>query len=99
MTQAAYQPSMLDLADAGPTLGPLPGQIRRHQLSRGAWVDHLPGWVRGSDSVLDTLLTEVPWRAERRTMYDAEVDVPRLLCWYDGASNSPTPCSPPRGPH
>ncbi|MET7705834.1 alpha-ketoglutarate-dependent dioxygenase AlkB [Micromonospora sp. NPDC005413] len=91
MTQAAYQPSMLDLADAGPTLGPLPGQIRRHQLSRGAWVDHLPGWVRGSDTVLDTLLTEVPWRAERRTMYDTEVDVPRLLCWYGGDRQLPHP--------
>ncbi|WP_444950718.1 alpha-ketoglutarate-dependent dioxygenase AlkB [Micromonospora ureilytica] len=91
MTPAAYQPSMLDLADAGPTLGPLPGQIRRHQLSRGAWVDHLPGWVRGSDTVLDTLLTEVPWRAERRTMYETEVDVPRLLCWYGGARQLPHP--------
>ncbi|MFD6565611.1 alpha-ketoglutarate-dependent dioxygenase AlkB [Micromonospora profundi] len=89
MTQAAYQPSMLDLADAGPTVGPLPGQIRRHQLSRGAWVDHLPGWVRGSDAVLDTLLSEVPWRAERRTMYDSEVDVPRLLSWY--AADRPLP--------
>ncbi|KAB1942232.1 alpha-ketoglutarate-dependent dioxygenase AlkB [Micromonospora sp. ALFpr18c] len=91
MTQVAYQPSMLDLADAGPTLGPLPGQIRRHQLSRGAWVDHLPGWVRGSDTVLDTLLTEVPWRAERRTMYDSEVDVPRLLCWYGADRQLPHP--------
>ncbi|WP_406085365.1 alpha-ketoglutarate-dependent dioxygenase AlkB [Micromonospora zamorensis] len=89
--QAAYQPSMLDLADAEPTLGPLPGQIRRHQLSRGAWVDHLPGWVHGSDAVLDTLLTEVPWRAERRTMYDTEVDVPRLLCWYGGDRQLPHP--------
>ncbi|MFF5177933.1 alpha-ketoglutarate-dependent dioxygenase AlkB [Micromonospora sp. NPDC000316] len=91
MTPAAYQPSMLDLADAGPTLGPLAGQIRRHQLSRGAWVDHLPGWVRGSDAVLDTLLSEVPWRAERRTMYDSEVDVPRLLCWYAGDRQLPHP--------
>ncbi|MEU5908164.1 alpha-ketoglutarate-dependent dioxygenase AlkB [Micromonospora sp. NPDC047527] len=91
MTQAAYQPSMLDLADAGPALGPLAGQIRRHQLSRGAWVDHLPGWVRGSDAVLDTLLTEVPWRAERRTMYDSEVDVPRLLCWYAADRQLPHP--------
>lgn len=91
MMQAAYQPSMLDLADAEPTLGPLPGQIRRHQLSRGAWVDHLPGWVHGSDAVLDTLLTEVPWRAERRTMYDTEVDVPRLLCWYGGDRQLPHP--------
>ncbi|MBQ0978739.1 alpha-ketoglutarate-dependent dioxygenase AlkB [Micromonospora sp. M61] len=89
--QAAYQPSMLDLADAEPALGALPGQIRRHQLSPGAWVDHLPGWVRGSDAVLDTLLTEVPWRAERRTMYDTEVDVPRLLCWYGGDRQLPHP--------
>ncbi|MEV6799258.1 alpha-ketoglutarate-dependent dioxygenase AlkB [Micromonospora rifamycinica] len=81
MPQAAYQPSMLDLADAGPTLTPLAG-LRRRVLTRGAWVDHLPGWVHGSDAVLDTLRTGVPWRAERRTMYDAEVDVPRLLCWY-----------------
>ncbi|MGW1451532.1 alpha-ketoglutarate-dependent dioxygenase AlkB [Micromonospora sp. NPDC002411] len=91
MPQAAYQPSMLDLTDTGPTLGPLPGQIRRHQLSRGAWVDHLPGWVHGSDTVLDTLLTEVPWRAERRTMFDNEVDVPRLLCWYDADRQLPHP--------
>ncbi|MGN9918148.1 alpha-ketoglutarate-dependent dioxygenase AlkB [Micromonospora palomenae] len=91
MTQAAYQPSMLDLADAGPSLGPLPSALRRHVLTRGAWVDHLPGWVRGSDAVLDTLLTEVPWRAERRTMYDAEVDVPRLLCWYAGGRPLPHP--------
>lgn len=91
MMQAAYQPSMLDLADAEPSLGPLPGQIRRHQLSRGAWVDHLPGWVRGSDAVLDTLLTEVPWRAERRSMYDTEVDVPRLLCWFGGDRQLPHP--------
>ncbi|MCF0092329.1 alpha-ketoglutarate-dependent dioxygenase AlkB [Micromonospora sp. NPDC049114] len=91
MTQAAYQPSMLDLTDAEPTLGPLPGQLRRHHLSRGAWVDHLPGWVHGSDAVLDTLLTEVPWRAERRTMYDSEVDVPRLLCWYGGDRQLPHP--------
>ncbi|MGS2619278.1 alpha-ketoglutarate-dependent dioxygenase AlkB [Micromonospora sp. LZ34] len=91
MSQAAYQPSMLDLTDAGPALGPLAGDVRRHVLSRGAWVDHLPGWVRGSDQVLDTLLREVPWRAERRTMYDAEVDVPRLLCWYAGGRELPHP--------
>ncbi|MFY1585779.1 alpha-ketoglutarate-dependent dioxygenase AlkB [Micromonospora sp. WMMD734] len=81
MPPAAYQPSMLDLTDTGPTLTPLTG-LRRRMLTRGAWVDHLPGWVHGSDTVLDTLRTDVPWRAERRTMFDTEVDVPRLLCWY-----------------
>ncbi|MGC4888761.1 alpha-ketoglutarate-dependent dioxygenase AlkB [Micromonospora sp. DT227] len=90
MSDVAYQPSMLDLAEHGPTLGPL-ARPARHELSRGAWVDHLPGWVRGSDAVLDTLRHDVPWRAERRTMYDTEVDVPRLLCWYAGGRPLPHP--------
>jgi alkylated DNA repair dioxygenase AlkB len=91
MSGAAYQPSMLDLTESEPILGPLAGGLRRHQLSRGAWVDHLPGWVHGSDPVLETLLRDVPWRAERRTMYDAEVDVPRLLCWYSEHRPLPHP--------
>ncbi|MFG1718670.1 alpha-ketoglutarate-dependent dioxygenase AlkB [Micromonospora chalcea] len=91
MSDVAYQPSMLDLAEQDPTLGPLAGALRRHELSRGAWVDHLPGWVRGSDAVLDTLRHDVPWRAERRTMYDTEVDVPRLLCWYAAGRPLPHP--------
>ena len=89
MTQAAYQPSMLDLADDAPSLGALTGHARRHRLSHGAWVDHLPGWVRGSDLVLQVLLHQVEWRAERRVMYDGEVDVPRLLRWYGGGEPLP----------
>jgi alkylated DNA repair dioxygenase AlkB len=82
MAHLAHQPSMFDLA-AEATLGPLTG-IRRHELTQGAWVDHLPGWVHGSDIVLHTLLAHVDWRAERRRMYDGHVDVPRLLRWYAG---------------
>jgi alkylated DNA repair dioxygenase AlkB len=41
--------------------------------------------------VVDVLLREVPWRAERREMYDAEVDVPRLLCWYGRSTPLPHP--------
>jgi alkylated DNA repair dioxygenase AlkB len=90
MTTLAHQPSMLDLApDAG--LGPLAGRLRRHELTRGAWVDHLPGWVHGSEIVLQTLLTDVDWRAERREMYEREVDVPRLLRWYAGHEELPHP--------
>jgi alkylated DNA repair dioxygenase AlkB len=81
MSVVSHQPSILDLA-AEATLGPLTGRVRRHELSRGAWVDHLPGWVHGSDLVLETLLDGVDWRAERRRMYDGDVDVPRLLRWY-----------------
>jgi alkylated DNA repair dioxygenase AlkB len=85
----AYQPSILDLAPDGPGVAALAGRVRRQELTRGAWVDHLPGWVRGSDAVLRTLLREVDWRAERRTMYDGQVDVPRLLRWYAGHERLP----------
>jgi alkylated DNA repair dioxygenase AlkB len=83
---------MLDLM-AGPsaTLEPLPGRLARHQLTAGAWVDVLPGWVHGSDRVFETLLTEVEWRAERRPMYDGVVDVPRLLRWYGRDEALPHP--------
>jgi alkylated DNA repair dioxygenase AlkB len=90
MAELAHQPSMLDLAEeAG--LSRLAGRVRRHRLDRGAWVDHLPGWVTGSEVVLETLLHDVEWRAERREMYEREVDVPRLLRWYDGDERLPHP--------
>jgi alkylated DNA repair dioxygenase AlkB len=90
MSRVAYQPSMLESAAAEPGLRPLTALIR-HELTRGAWVDYLPGWVHGADTVLQTLLTEVEWRAERRRMYDGDVDVPRLLRWFGGDEPLPHP--------
>jgi alkylated DNA repair dioxygenase AlkB len=86
----AHQPSMWDLAERA-TLGPLAGQVVRHQLSDGAWVDHLPGWVSGSDEVLEVLLGDIGWREDRRQMYEREVAVPRLLRWYGGGEALPHP--------
>ena len=54
-------------------------------------MDHLPAWVVGSDEVLDRLLGAVPWRAERREMYDRVVDVPRLLASYAEPGQLPHP--------
>jgi alkylated DNA repair dioxygenase AlkB len=84
----AHQPSMWDLADE-PTLGPL--TPTRHRLGRGAWIDHLPGWVSGSDAVLEVLLGDIGWRADRRQMYEREVAVPRLLRWYGADETLPHP--------
>jgi alkylated DNA repair dioxygenase AlkB len=84
----AHQPSMWDLAEEA-TLGPL--VATRHHLGRGAWVDHLPGWVQGSDEVLEVLLGDIGWRADRRQMYEREVAVPRLLRWYGEDETLPHP--------
>ena len=56
---------------------------RRTVLGDGAWVDVLPGWLTGAEALFETLVTDVPWHAERRQMYDRVVDVPRLLSFYD----------------
>ncbi|MFI7401214.1 alpha-ketoglutarate-dependent dioxygenase AlkB [Streptomyces sp. NPDC049541] len=71
-------------------LGSLNG-IRRTHLGLGAWIDVLPGWLAGSDILCERLAAEVPWRAERRKMYDQVVDVPRLLAFYGAGDILPHP--------
>ncbi|WP_217242740.1 alpha-ketoglutarate-dependent dioxygenase AlkB [Streptomyces sp. AC555_RSS877] len=71
-------------------LGPLDG-VRRTVLGLGAWIDVLPGWLSGSDELFEQLAAEVPWRAERRKMYDHVVDVPRLLAFYGADDALPHP--------
>jgi alkylated DNA repair dioxygenase AlkB len=77
--------------DPGPALGRLGDSVHRTVLSRGAWVDHRPSWVVRSDALFERLVEVVPWRAERRRMYEREVDVPRLLCFYDEGEPWPDP--------
>ncbi|HVK25750.1 MAG TPA: alpha-ketoglutarate-dependent dioxygenase AlkB [Actinokineospora sp.] len=62
---------------------------RRIHLTEGAWLDVLPGWLHGADDLFERLVDSVPWRAERRAMYDSVVDVPRLLSFYDEHARLP----------
>ena len=90
-----FQASLFDpvAPEAGtvPTLGPLGDTVRRHALSRGAWVDVRPGWVSGSDDLFERVVLDVPWEAERRQMWDNVVDVPRLLRFYGEGEPLPDP--------
>lgn len=77
------QTSLLDGFDCEvPTLGALGDSVVRRWLADGAWVDHRPGWVGGSQPLFDALVDGVAWHAERRQMYDRVVAVPRLLAWF-----------------
>lgn len=85
------QPSLFDDADReGVHLGPLDG-LRRQVLGDGAWLDVLPGWLHGADELFEQLAATVPWRAERREMYERMVDVPRLLASYPADAEPPHP--------
>jgi alkylated DNA repair dioxygenase AlkB len=82
------QESLLDFGDQT-----APGAVRpeRVALSRGAWIDVQRGWLAGSAALFGRLAEGVPWRAERRRMYDKTVDVPRLLCFYGEDAPLPDP--------
>ena len=86
----AFQGSLLDLCgEAGP--GPLGTSVQRTTLARGAWIDVRPGWIVGADALFERLIEAVPWRAEKRHMYDRVVEVPRLLSFYGEGEALPDP--------
>jgi alkylated DNA repair dioxygenase AlkB len=86
----AFQASLLD-AEQDVGLRELGPSVRRTTLAHGAWLDLLPGWVRGADALFERLVGAVPWRAERRQMYEQVVDVPRLLSFYGEGQELPDP--------
>ena len=86
----ALQPSLLDFGDEV-RIGPLGAAVTRTELSDGAWVDTRPGWISGADTLFEHLVHAVPWKAERRRMYDRMVDVPRLLKFYERSEPLPDP--------
>ena len=88
---AGGTPSAGGSAARRPRLASLADSVRRHRLSRGAWVDVRPGWVSGSDDLFAELVRDVPWHAERRQMYERVVDVPRLLKFYGEGERLPHP--------
>jgi alkylated DNA repair dioxygenase AlkB len=56
---------------------------QRRRLAHGAWIDVRAGWLEGGVPLFDELMAVVPWRAERRQMYDRILDVPRLVSFHD----------------
>lgn len=69
-----------------PSLAP-----ERTNLAHGAWVDVQRNWMAEPDDVFDAMASAVPWRAERREMWDKVVDVPRLVHTYLGDHDLPHP--------
>ncbi|HEX2283517.1 MAG TPA: alpha-ketoglutarate-dependent dioxygenase AlkB [Mycobacterium sp.] len=61
----------------------------RRDLGSGAWVDLRSGWLTDADELFDELMDGIPWRAERRPMYDRVVDVPRLVSFHNLVEEPP----------
>ncbi len=84
------QSTLLDAVE-DPAPGPVGRGARRLPLADGAWVDLRMEWLAGGGSLFEALLDGVAWQAERRVMYDAVVDVPRLTRHYGVGEDLPHP--------
>jgi alkylated DNA repair dioxygenase AlkB len=73
-------PQQRSLFDSGePRFDPELARLSRIPLGKGAWIDHLPGWLEGHETLLDQLWATTQWQSHRRHMYERMVDVPRLV--------------------
>lgn len=87
-----WQPSLLDGGASGLENGevgfdPSFAGLVRDELDHGAWVDRVPGWVRGADALFDRLLTNCGWQQHTMWMYEQRVTEPRLTVRYDLADD------------
>jgi alkylated DNA repair dioxygenase AlkB len=55
------------------------GRVTRTMLDSCCWLEQRPGFVQGHAQLFAELQACVAFRAERRMMYEREVDVPRLV--------------------
>jgi alkylated DNA repair dioxygenase AlkB len=56
--------------------------LARTELAGGAWVDHAPRWLAGSDVLFADLVERAPWQQRQRKMYEQVLDEPRLTAWW-----------------
>lgn len=89
---SCWQPSLLDGGAGGLDDGEIAFDLSfaglvRDELGDGAWVDRVPGWVRGADILFDRLLTGCGWQQHTIWMYEQRVTEPRLTARYDLAED------------
>jgi alkylated DNA repair dioxygenase AlkB len=73
-----WQTSLLD-DDPGDGPRADPGFVAsRRRLDDGAWIDHVPGWLEGSDALLTTCVASLPWGQRDERIRGRLVPQPRL---------------------
>jgi alkylated DNA repair dioxygenase AlkB len=76
MDAMTWQPSLL--ASDPPGFDPDLAGLVRTPLDGGAWVDHLPVWLRGADEVFDLATRHLPWGRRTEVLFGERRLQPRL---------------------
>jgi alkylated DNA repair dioxygenase AlkB len=88
--RAPFQASLFASAVAEePSCDPSFAGVRRLALDATAWVDVLPGWLRGADGLMAELVASRRWGQRTRHIYDQEVIEPRLTDRWTEDSGEP----------
>jgi len=78
VVELAWQPSLFDGGDEAPEIDVGFAGRRRIELTDGAWVDVVPGWLRGADGLFERVLANTPWLGHEVRMYERVLPEPRL---------------------
>jgi alkylated DNA repair dioxygenase AlkB len=62
---------------------------RRVDLDATSWIEHVPGWLTGSDELFIEILETATWEQRDRWMYTRRVTEPRLTAEYPDISAVP----------
>jgi alkylated DNA repair dioxygenase AlkB len=63
----------------------------RTPLDAASWVEHVPGWMSGAETVFAELARVVPWKQHRRELYGQWFLEPRLTAEYRDLRDAPPP--------
>jgi alkylated DNA repair dioxygenase AlkB len=80
-----WQPSLF--AQGEPRADPDFSSLVRHQLDETAWVDHVPGWLDGADTLFEDLMRSTPWEATTQELYGKIMVTPRLVARWTSAED------------
>jgi alkylated DNA repair dioxygenase AlkB len=86
-TETQWQPALFGAGE--PSLDSGFAGMSRIELDAASWVDYLPGWLGGSDSVFEALVHDVAWEELDRPMFGHMVRQPRLTARWDGEPDMP----------
>lgn len=80
-----WQPSLFGAAEAPDDADLSFARVQRTELTAGAWIDEIPAWAPGHDTLFEEVRRAAPWQEGERPMYDRIVAVPRLHSgvWHD----------------
>lgn len=83
-TDTSFQPSLF--AAPAVSFDETFGAVERIYLDERSWLDHAPGWVRGSDVLFEEVLRAREWAQHTRWMYERRVMEPRLTSHWSADS-------------